>query len=284
MEKIVFTNGCFDILHPGHVDLLTRARALGTRLIVGINSDRSVRAIKGEGRPLQDEDARKAVLLGLKPVDEVLIFDELTPQNLIEQIKPNVLVKGGDWKETEIIGADYVKANGGEVFSLPLVGGFSTSEIAGRMQKRPNDVASGETVIELSLNEHLDEFRALLASHTENIADCAKIIVETAKAGKKVLLCGNGRSAADAQHIAAEFVGRYETEQRAAAGDRPYNRHVGTYGPGQRLFVRTGFFASSRGTRIGRRSADRDQHEWKFAKRDRGGNGSDGEEAARLWE
>lgn len=215
MEKIVFTNGCFDILHPGHIDLLTRARGLGARLIVGINSDRSVRAIKGPGRPLQDESARKAVLLGLKAVDEVLIFDELTPQKLIEQIKPNVLVKGGDWKETEIIGADYVKANGGEVFSLPLVEGFSTSEIAERMPKRQSDAARGETIIELSLNEHLDEFRTLLDSHTENIADCAKIIVNTAKAGKKVLLCGNGGSAADAQHIAAEFVGRYETERRA---------------------------------------------------------------------
>ncbi len=150
MEKIVFTNGCFDILHPGHIDLLDRARALGTRLIVGINSDRSVRAIKGEGRPLQDENARKAVLLGLKAVDEVSIFDDLTPQKLIEQVNPSVLVKGGDWKETEIIGADFVKANGGEVFSLPLVEGFSTSEIAERMPKRPNDIAGGETAIEFS--------------------------------------------------------------------------------------------------------------------------------------
>src|SRR6188474_461528 len=102
MEKVVFTNGCFDILHPGHIDLLRRARALGSKLVVGINSDRSVRAIKGDGRPLQDEQARKEVLAGLAMVDEVIIFDELTPENVIKQLRPDVLVKGGDWKENEI--------------------------------------------------------------------------------------------------------------------------------------------------------------------------------------
>src|SRR3954469_10432913 len=106
MEKVVFTNGCFDILHPGHIDLLTRARALGTKLIVGINSDGSVRKIKGFPRPFMQQDERAAILLGLKAVDEVRIFDDPTPEQLIEQIKPDVLVKGGDWKASEIIGAD----------------------------------------------------------------------------------------------------------------------------------------------------------------------------------
>lgn len=113
---IVFTNGCFDILHAGHVDLLRRARALGSRLIVGINSDASVRSIKGLDRPVQNQEARKAVLLGLESVDEVRIFDELTPEKLIHEIKPDVLVKGGDWKPDEIIGADFVTANGGKSF------------------------------------------------------------------------------------------------------------------------------------------------------------------------
>src|SRR5437764_10562242 len=98
--KTVFTNGCFDILHPGHVDLLERARALGSKLVVGLNGDNSVRAIKGSGRPFQDEEARKSVLLGLSAVDEVIIFEELTPENLIKRISTDVLVKGGDWKES----------------------------------------------------------------------------------------------------------------------------------------------------------------------------------------
>ncbi|MEQ1921556.1 MAG: adenylyltransferase/cytidyltransferase family protein, partial [Pyrinomonadaceae bacterium] len=110
---IVFTNGCFDIIHPGHVDLLSRAKALGDKLVVGINSDRSVSSIKGPGRPLQDQESRKAVLMGLSSVDEVVIYDELTPEETIKQLKPDILVKGNDWKEDEIIGADFVKANGG---------------------------------------------------------------------------------------------------------------------------------------------------------------------------
>lgn len=215
MEKIVFTNGCFDIIHPGHIDLLERAKALGSTLVVGINSDRSVRAIKGPGRPIQSAEARMAVLLGLKSVDQVIIFDELTPQSLIEQVKPNILVKGGDWKESEIIGADLVKANGGEVYSLPLLDGYSTSMIADRMEARSTDVKVGGSVIEASLNEHLETFTELLASHAENIGACGRRIVDTVKAGKKLLICGNGGSAADAQHIAAEFVGRYETERQA---------------------------------------------------------------------
>ena len=121
---IVFTNGCFDILHPGHVDLLERAKALGTRLIVGINSDESVRKIKGSGRPFMMQDERAAVLMGLQAVDEVRIFDEMTPERLIREIRPDVLVKGGDWKPEEIIGSDFVTANGGKVLSLPLMGGF----------------------------------------------------------------------------------------------------------------------------------------------------------------
>ena len=108
METIVFTNGCFDILHAGHVDLLTRARSLGTKLIVGINSDNSVRQIKGASRPFVGEEGRAAVLRGLRAVDEVVIFNEPTPQRIIEKIKPDVLVKGGDWKPEEIVGSDFV--------------------------------------------------------------------------------------------------------------------------------------------------------------------------------
>lgn len=213
---IVFTNGCFDILHAGHVDLLKRARALGSRLIVGINSDASVRSIKGANRPVQNQDARKAVLLGLESVDEVIIFDELTPERLIHQIKPDFLVKGGDWKPDEIIGSDFVTANGGKVFSLPLVDGFSSSSILDKIKENePTQVVTGSSVIERSLNQHLDVFNKVLGEITGSIEDCAKLLIETFRAGKKVLICGNGGSAADAQHIAAEFVGRYETERTA---------------------------------------------------------------------
>src|ERR1043166_7846081 len=133
MGTVVFTNGCFDLIHPGHIDLLTKARSMGSKLVVGINSDRSVRAIKGPGRPLQGEESRKAVLLGLRPVDEVVIFDEPTPERIIREIRPDVLVKGGDWRPNEIIGADLVESYGGKVCSIPLTPGFSTSQIAEQM-------------------------------------------------------------------------------------------------------------------------------------------------------
>jgi D-sedoheptulose 7-phosphate isomerase len=212
---IAFTNGCFDILHPGHVDLLERAKALGTRLIVGLNSDNSVRRIKGPGRPVQGEEHRKAVLLGLKAVDEVIIFDELTPEKLIHSIKPDILVKGGDWKIEEIIGSDFVRANGGQVFSLPLLDGYSSSSILEKICQKSPPNAVDEGIIPDSLNQHIKVFHEVTESLSQSIEECGELIRETVRAGKKVLICGNGGSAADAQHIAAEFVGRYETERKA---------------------------------------------------------------------
>ena len=216
MEKIVFTNGCFDILHPGHIELLSRAKALGTKLIVGINSDASVAAIKGDGRPINNQNERAEVLLALRSVDDVLVFDQLTPENLIKQIKPDVLVKGGDWKESEIIGADFVRSNGGEVFSLPLKKGFSTSNIIARMvkDKKQKKASSSGSMIGRSLGEHIELFETLLSFYETKIATCADLIFRTFQAGKKVLICGNGGSAADAQHIATELVCRYESDRK----------------------------------------------------------------------
>jgi D-sedoheptulose 7-phosphate isomerase len=214
MTKLVFTNGCFDILHPGHIDLLSRAKQLGTKLIVGINSDAAVKAIKGRSRPINNQDDRREVLLNLRSVDEVVIFEELTPDNLIKQIKPDVLVKGGDWPIDEIIGADFVTTNGGEVFSLPLKQGFSTSDIIERMGvKLPQKEKQSGSIISDSLGEHIELFELLRSDYEGNIKECADLILETFRSGKKVLLCGNGGSAADAQHIAAELVGRYESER-----------------------------------------------------------------------
>lgn len=214
---IVFTNGCFDIIHPGHIDLLRRARELGDKLIVGINSDSSVRAIKGMGRPLQDQESRRAVLLGLSSVDDVVIFDEPTPERLISTIRPDILVKGGDWKREEIIGADLVESYGGKVYSLPLVEGHSSSSIIDRMNSKElnEEAAAPLSIARSSLEEHINVFSALVAECYESIEECGRLILDTVSRGKKVLICGNGGSAADAQHIAAEFVGRYETERRA---------------------------------------------------------------------
>jgi D-glycero-beta-D-manno-heptose 1-phosphate adenylyltransferase len=128
-NRIVFTNGCFDILHRGHIEYLSQARDKGTVLVIGLNSDASVKRIKGEGRPVQDEMSRALLLASLRFVDAVVLFDEDTPLELIRLIQPDVLVKGGDYTEETIVGADVVKASGGEVVTIPLVEGYSTSSI-----------------------------------------------------------------------------------------------------------------------------------------------------------
>lgn len=130
-KKIVFTNGCYDILHAGHVDLLARAKALGDILVLGLNSDASVsRQGKGEGRPFNTYDARAFVLAHLESVDFVIDFDEDTPLRLIEELIPNVLVKGGDWDISKVVGKDCVETHGGTVHSLSLIEGFSTTLVA----------------------------------------------------------------------------------------------------------------------------------------------------------
>lgn len=212
---IVFTNGCFDVLHRGHIDLLERARALGTKLVVGLNSDSSVSRIKGNARPFQKAEDRKAILLGLRSVDEVIIFDELTPENLIHQVKPDVLVKGGDWTVDQIVGADFVIANGGSVHSLPLIDGLSSSTIIEKLSPPKKEVPADDDIVSASLEQHRRVFDAVIDSLKSSINDCGELICRTVTNGKKILICGNGGSAADAQHIAAEFVGRYETERRA---------------------------------------------------------------------
>jgi rfaE bifunctional protein nucleotidyltransferase chain/domain len=135
-DRIVFTNGCFDILHRGHVEYLQEAAALGDRLVVGVNSDASVRRLgKGEDRPLNDQDSRAKVLAALRCVDAVVIFDEDTPLELITALQPDVVAKGGDWKPEQIVGADVVNARGGEVRSLKLVDGFSTTALVEKIRR-----------------------------------------------------------------------------------------------------------------------------------------------------
>lgn len=154
------------------------------------------------------------MLLGLRAVDEVIIFDELTPERLIGEIRPDVLVKGGDWKPNEIIGADLVQSYGGKVYSLPLVEGYSSSSIisknAAPTVERP---AFGSPMA--SLVEHARVISDLIDGCMASITDCSALLNKTLTSGGKVLICGNGGSAADAQHIAAELVGRYEAERAA---------------------------------------------------------------------
>ncbi|MGA7144882.1 MAG: D-glycero-beta-D-manno-heptose 1-phosphate adenylyltransferase [Desulfobacterales bacterium] len=134
-KRIVFTNGCFDILHVGHVRYLAEARAKGDVLVVGLNSDASVKSIKFDNRPVVIQDQRAEVLAGLACVDYITIFDEPDPLSLIQAIKPDVLVKGADWEETNIIGSDVVKAYGGKVVRIKLVPDISTSSIIRRILK-----------------------------------------------------------------------------------------------------------------------------------------------------
>jgi D-sedoheptulose 7-phosphate isomerase len=188
-------------------------------LVVGINSDSSARSIKGDGRPFMDQNSRKSILLSLSSVDEVRIFDELTPERLIKEIMPNVLVKGGDWKNDEIVGADFILANGGEVHSLPLLEGFSSSDLVNRIRdesRSSSPVSQPHTDLAVaSLNQHAEVISSVVESSLDAIRGCAELLSATLSSDRKILICGNGGSAADAQHIAAELVGRYESERRA---------------------------------------------------------------------
>ena len=135
-KRIVFTNGCFDILHKGHVTLLKKAKSMGDVLVVAINSDASVKKIKGPKRPLNTARDRAIVLSALGAVDFVTVFNEPDPARIIRKLRPDVLVKGGDWKKEDIIGRELVESRGGEVMSIPLAKGYSTSRLIRRMARR----------------------------------------------------------------------------------------------------------------------------------------------------
>lgn len=135
-KRVVFTNGCFDILHVGHVDYLSRAKRLGDILVVGLNSDSSVKKIKGKNRPINKESDRAKVLSALYFVDYITSFNETTPEDLIKKVRPDTLVKGGDWKIEDIVGGSFVRSIGGKVKSIPFVKGYSTTSIIERSMCR----------------------------------------------------------------------------------------------------------------------------------------------------
>lgn len=132
-EKIVFTNGCFDIVHRGHIEYLAQAAALGTKLVIGLNTDTSVKRLKGEKRPINDQQARAILLSALIFVDKVIFFDEDTPYELIKYIQPDILVKGNDYKPEDIVGYDIVKNKGGEIVTIDLTTGYSTTSILNKI-------------------------------------------------------------------------------------------------------------------------------------------------------
>ncbi len=134
-EKIVFTNGCFDILHLGHIDYLEKAAAKGTKLIVAINTDSSVKKLKGENRPVNNEQARARLLAALGFVDAVTFFSDDTPEAIIENLSPNILIKGSDYNMSNIVGAEFVLRNGGKVETIDLVKGYSTTQIIKQLKK-----------------------------------------------------------------------------------------------------------------------------------------------------
>lgn len=134
-QKIVFTNGCFDIIHRGHLEYLAKAASLGDQLVIGLNTDASVKRLKGATRPVQDENTRALVLASFSFVSKVIMFEEDTPLELIKLVKPDLLVKGGDYKPEDIVGYDIVTSNGGEVVTIQLVEGYSTTSIINKMGK-----------------------------------------------------------------------------------------------------------------------------------------------------
>ena len=135
-KKLVFTNGCFDILHAGHVDIFQQARNLGDALVVAVNSDISIKKIKGEKRPVVPQEQRMQVLAALEAIDYVVIFDEENPFKIIKEIQPDILVKGGDWPVETIVGREIVEKKGGKVLSIPLMEGISTTNIIEEVKKR----------------------------------------------------------------------------------------------------------------------------------------------------
>ena len=134
-EKVVFSNGCFDIVHRGHIEVLAQSADLGSKLIVGINSDESVKNLKGKSRPIINEESRAILLASLSFIDAVILFNEATPFNLIKTLKPNVLAKGGDYSLSLIVGRDIVEANGGEVKLIPFITGYSSTGIINKIKK-----------------------------------------------------------------------------------------------------------------------------------------------------
>ncbi len=198
--KTVFTNGCFEILHPGHLHLLRKAKSLGDELIVGLNSDSSFEKLRGR-KPFRNQVDREVMLLHTRYVDNVIVFNEERPDNLIKRIKPDIIVKGGDWEGRLEIEEELVKEWSGEVVAIPRLDKYSTTNIISNIQKSclPEN---GYMKIHCEAIKLLDENE----KHNGIIKEIIDVIFKSFKRGGKLVICGNGGSAADAIHLAGEFM------------------------------------------------------------------------------
>lgn len=224
-RRVVTTNGCFDLLHAGHARFLSDARALGDVLIVGVNSDASVRQLKGAGHPLVVESDRAAMLAALQVVDRVIVFDDLLPSPWLAQVQPDTHCKAADYTVAAMPEATVVQQFGGQVKILPLHAGYSTSELI-KKAIAATELSNSDAAAQL--DDRRSQFIAQMLTSanvlrqtayraSEPFVRAADCLAETLRAGGKVLLCGNGGSAADAQHFAAELVGRFRREREPLA-------------------------------------------------------------------
>ena len=214
-KRIVSTNGCFDVLHPGHLGFLRRAAAEGDVLVVGLNSDASVRALKGAGRPLISQDARAQMLLELRSVDYVTVFDEALPNTFLEALQPHVHCKAGDYRADSLPERASVERLGGSIRILPLEPGYSSSRLI-EQTRSGSALAPGSPAdaVRQELLEGANAMRQAAYALSEKIVELAQQLIGSLPRSK-ILLCGNGGSAADAQHIAAELVARFRRERAA---------------------------------------------------------------------
>lgn len=219
-KRIITTNGCFDLLHAGHVEFLKCAKALGDLLVIGLNSDASVTQLKGAGRPLIPERDRAMLLTALRCVDYVVVFDELIATQWLEVIRPDIHCKAGDYSRDSLPETAVVQAYGGEVHILPFQAGISTSTIVARITNS-SSVDEGDSTgmstaqVMQMLLAGSNVVRQTAYRLADQIEQVAAHMTMALKHGHKMLICGNGGSAADAQHFAAELVGRYQRERTA---------------------------------------------------------------------
>jgi D-sedoheptulose 7-phosphate isomerase len=219
--RIVTANGCFDLLHAGHVQHLEEARSLGDLLVVALNNDRSVRSVKGPGRPIVPERERAAVLTAMRPVHAVVVFDQSTPTEVLSRIRPDLHCKGGDHANDVLPEAEAVRAAGGEIRILPRYLDNSTTRLAAdatrltleaELARASRGATEPVDLVETLLTGASVASRATARDLSSKIVEAAALVAERLAAGGKLLFCGNGGCAAHAQHAAGEFVGRFSTD------------------------------------------------------------------------
>jgi D-sedoheptulose 7-phosphate isomerase len=218
--RIVTANGCFDLLHAGHVQHLEEARSLGDLLLVALNNDRSVRSVKGPGRPIVPERERAAVLTAMRAVHAVVVFDQSTPAEVLSKIRPDLHCKGGDHANAVLPEAEAVRAAGGEIRILPRYLDNSTTRLAADATRltleaqlaRASPATEPVDLVETLLTGASVASGATARDLSSKIVEAAALVAERLAAGRKLLFCGNGGCAAHAQHAAAEFVGRFSTD------------------------------------------------------------------------